>query len=767
MLEQFITWILKWRWIFIGIMLLTLGGLSPFIQKALVPDNSLTIWFLSDDPLLKSYEEFHQRFGNDEIVLLKLDSEENVFQKSYLKWLDGLIREIETVDGVFQVHSILSVQDAFESADGLDFDNLIPSLDLDQEKLKSIFEDARNNPLIVGKLFHESGKQCMLWIELEVRDDYDEKRGEIVHSITDVAESYAKDKRIALGGLSVIYTALNDISQREVSIFFGLCFFLIFLMLIWIFRQWRLIAATIGVIIFGTSIALGAYGLLGHQLNLLTVMLPTLIIILGVADAVHFPATFVRIKQEFPELSALDLTVRSLCLVFWPCLLTTLTTVCGFLSLTSSPMAIIRDYGLYTAVGLVAAFLACFVFMGSAFIGIKSVRLPCVKITSVLVHFCKNVLFQHPILLGVFFVFLTLGALFGALRIKVDTYTLGYLSESTRVVQDHNYITNTWGAYANVECMIRIQEGQRIDSPNVLNSLELFVNKVEGIPEIHQGFALPLLYRRMEAVITGSPRSTLPLDESKIEQLNLLLEGEFLVWDKEDPEFKDNVLQPFTTEDKQLGRITFIAEILSARKIARVTAKMEQIAKETFGSGVQYELAGYTPLYVTIIDYVMSSQIRSFFLIIIILFSIILFWTRSFPLAFLSLIPNLLPVTLILGVMGYLGIALDIGTAVVAAIVIGVAIDDTIHFVHYWREGMKQGLSWKDNVEYTFNHAGRAIIITTLLLLVGFPLMMLSQLRSVFYFGLLTTIAAIGALLADLLLLPLLLKIQARGSNRG
>ena len=137
-------------------------------------------------------------------------------------------------------------------------------------------------------------------------------------------------------------------------------------------------------------------------------------------------------------------------------------------------------------------------------------------------------------------------------------------------------------------------------------------------------------------------------------------------------------------------------------------------------------------------------------------------WTHSLSIALLSLIPNLFPVAIIFGVMGYTGITLDIATAVIAAIVIGVAIDDTIHFLHHWREGATQNLSWKDNVTHTYKRAGRAILLTTLLLLIGFPLMMFSQLKSVAYFGLLTSIAAFSALVADLFLLPLLLRLYTK-----
>ena len=135
-----------------------------------------------------------------------------------------------------------------------------------------------------------------------------------------------------------------------------------------------------------------------------------------------------------------------------------------------------------------------------------------------------------------------------------------------------------------------------------------------------------------------------------------------------------------------------------------------------------------------------------------------LVWLRSFRLACISLIPNVFPVVVMMGVMGYLDIYLDLGTATVAAIVLGVAIDDTVHFLHYWREAENKRMSWEECMSFTFTRAGEPATVTTILLLVGFPVLMLAGVKSVVYFGMLTSIAAVAALFADVVILPLVLK---------
>ena len=171
------------------------------------------------------------------------------------------------------------------------------------------------------------------------------------------------------------------------------------------------------------------------------------------------------------------------------------------------------------------------------------------------------------------------------------------------------------------------------------------------------------------------------------------------------------------------------------------------------------EPAGYPPLYTKIVDYAVSSQVRGFFIALAIIFTLMLVWLRSLRLALISLVPNAFPVLVMMGVMGALGIDLDIATATVAAIVIGVSIDDTVHFLLHWREAERAGKSWDESVDYCFRHAGLPAVITTLLLVVGYPVLMLADVGSVVSFGLLTTVAAAAALFADLVVLPLLLRL--------
>ncbi len=742
----------------VGALLALALPLSIFAPAALQPDNSLRAWFLESDPLVSSYEQFKERFGNDEIVMVQIDWQDPIFETERIGVLTELSDAIGDVDGVLQVHSLLNAQDAWESPEGLSFDKLLPDPDPDAETLREAAERAQANPMIRGKFVNDTGTQTMFWVELKVSDDFDDRRGEIVHTIQDVCDQ-SQSPPARLAGLSVIYTGLNDATQAELPVFFGVAYTLILLVLWWVFRRWQLIVATYGVIALACMISVGLYGAMGFQMNLMTVMLPTLIMILGITDAVHFPTAFLHRREDHPDEDRETAAFASLRSVALPCFLTTITTAAGFASLGLSPMAVLRDYGLFTALGLLVALLASFAIMSITFTSGRMFQLPNHRLLDRFVEGCTQLVLKRSRLIWTVTLIGTVIAAIGATRLDVDTFTLGYLPKTSRTVSDHDQIEASWGNYSNLESLLIPAEDYTMESPEILNAVEGFLGAVEALPEVDDSYSLAMLYRRMFHVLTGDEDvPTDPFTEELVAQLNIFLEAEDFSWLPEEPDYSDNFLRTFVTEDRDLGRITFVGKLLTAAQGRALLIKIQSLADKHFEGLATFKPAGYAPLYANIIDYVIDSQVVSFFSVVAFLLVVIGFWTRSLRITLLAMIPNLLPVLAILGAMGWFGITLDIGTAVVGAIVIGVSIDDTIHFISHWNENEKRLPTWEACVRQTLREAGKPIFITSLMLALGFSVMMLAELRSAFYFGFLTTLAAISALAADLFLFPLLLK---------
>ncbi len=729
-------------------------AMLPGAQRSSVPDNALTVWFLETDPQLQAYDEFQASFGNDEVVLLMVEPPGGVLSEPGLALIDEVSVALEAVEGVERVHSVLSARDVWRIEDGIRFG---AATDAGLERLAG-------NPLFQGRFLSEDGTLAMLWVQMASMADFDARRDAIVTEVTGVADRVLGDRDHALGGIGVIYSGLNLITQHDFGLFLGLGYLVIFVLLAWLFRSWRLVLATIGVVTVGTIVSLGLYGYAGHQLNMVTVVLPTLIVVIGLADAIHMPAAFVRVRQEFPELDRQQQAARALRRVIVPCLLTTLTTMAGFCALASSPMAVIRHLGIFSALGIGAALLASLVLMAWALAGQpQGWQFPRHRLVDGLLGWVEGLLHRRrPLLLVVTLAICGLAG-WGASTVDADTYTIGYLPDDHRVVTDHEAIEERWGPYSLLDFLVRPADPDgRVDSPELLEATHCLERRATGLDAVSDGYGLHSVYRRSAEVLGADVSPDRPLASDLVAQLGLLLEIQGFEWDRDYPEYAHNALAPVMTEDGRLGRMTLVGAMMSAKQVDALLAEVRALADECAGAAGTIEPAGYPPLYARIVDYATSSQIRSFWIALGIIFTLMLVWLRSPRLALVSLVPNVFPVLVMLGVMGALEIRLDIATATVAAIVIGVSIDDTVHFLLHWRQAERDGQTWEEALSSTFAGAGAPAFLTTLLLVVGYPVMMLADVETVVAFGLLTTVAAAAALFGDLVLLPLLLRVAHR-----
>ncbi len=756
--------VLKFRWVWVLLLVLVVAAVSPGLPTAVETDNALTVWFLETDPQLQTYQQFHDEFGNDEVILLHVKNEEGIFTPSVLRDVESLSNAVESIDGVARVHSILTVQDAWDTAEGLVFRPLIPDpVPDDEELIESAGARTVNNPLFVDRLVDAEGTQTMLWAEMEVMDDLDAVRDRVVADVRQKATDVMGKEKFAMGGVGVIYSGLNVATERDFGIFLSVSYLLMFLLMWWIFRNLRIVAAAIGVISVGTLISLGLYGLFGHQLNMVTVVIPILVIVLGIADAVHMPSIFLTLRRGDPSVSSGELVVRTLRCVGLPSLLTTLTTMGSFLALTSSPMAVIRNLGIYSAIGIGAALFATIVLMTIALAGLSAdYEPPEHRWLRDILDRARNLLKTRRFVVAAALAVVVVLAAWGASTVEVDTYTIGYLPDDNPVVVDHEKIEEHWGAYSLLEFVVHPRDGLTTEDPEVLEAIERFVAGAGEHELVRNGFSLADVYRRSAAVYMGeleeAPDLSEPLTPAQVEQLGLLLSMQRLEWDRSKPEYDDNFMARVTNYDRDLGRITLSSEMVSAKTLDELFDWLQALSEETMGDVATIEPAGYPPLYVKIIDHVMESKVLGFFLALVIIFSMLLIGLRSIRLAVIGLPANIFPVLVMMGAMGALQIDLDIGTATVGAIVLGIAIDDSVHFLHHWKEAEQRGFSWEDCIIHTFRHAGMAALITTAILVGGFPILMLADVKTVFYFGLLTSLAAAAALIADLFLLPLLLR---------
>lgn len=751
--------LIRFRWLALIALLVGTAGVLRGLETAMVPDNAMSVWFLDTDPALAQYREFQQRFGNDEVALLHIQFPDGVYRPGTLDTLRSLGSQIEALPGVERVYSIANASTLAITPGGAAISSVLPEDLANPQTLASAAESLLRNPLIVGHFVNEDADQAMLWVEMEVSDDFDTRRDSIIAAVRETADLVLTDRVQHLAGVGVLYTGLNEVTEKDFGTFLGLGFLLLFAMMGWVFRSVLFTVTSMLVVTLAMLVMFGIFGLMGKQINMVTSVLPIVVMVLGIADVVHFPAAFVRLRRANPDKPVRDIALDSLREVFWPCLLTTVTTIAGFLALVSAPMAVVRDLGLFAAIGVATALLASLVLMATAFMLVRDkVTLPFHRHIDAFTGGCRRLVRQPGRLTWAFILGTAVVIAAGVNRIEVDTFTLGYLPDTHQVVTDHEAIEEAWGSYNVLEFIVRPANNLSIEDPAILVAMNKFVKWAKQDSRIRAGLSLDTFYRQL---IPDSDND-MPLTS---EQLNSVGWDELeppLEWDRSKSAFRDNALAAFRTEDGNLGRIKLIGGMLSASQLSDLLEHMKTLADDAMGDLGSIEASGYLPLYTRIIDHVMTSQIRSFALALGIIFLVLLVGLRSIRLAAIGILANLFPVMVMFAVMGFADIDLDIATAGIAAIVIGVAVDDTVHFLWAWREAEGRGMDWEEALDYSYDRAGRPAVITSILLVAGYAVLMAGAGATVFYFGLLTTVAAVAALLGDLVLLPLLLKPVTR-----
>lgn len=729
--------IYPYRYHILFTLLLSCIFLWPGVKKAIEVDNSLDIWFLEDDPALLEYQEYKQHFGNDESVVILIKDKETVLSKTYFHSFIDITKSLESIPEVEAVLGPGDVQVPIKTLLGPGGRNLI-NKNSNPEKVQSDLEDY---PYINNQFFTQDHKAARFIVVFKSIEDFDEKRDELIQEIRKrVAQEFPGDNSF-IGGIGVIFSGLNQISTADFGFFLGLAYLLMFLLILFIYRSFYVLAYTFSTIAFSTYVTLGVYGFMGHQLNLMTTLIPTILVLLGILDVVHILNQRTKTNGEVNSKTASILSLKT---VFRPCLYTSLTTMAGFLSLLSSPMAILRDFGIYSALGIFLCLIFSF-FLGLIFLPLISSK----KETSSsfkLIKLHNYVLSRKTLFFGLSILLISF-CIAGFLQLKNDTYTLGYFPKDHEVVLDHEEMERTWGAYIPFDLVINPGQGYQLHSPEIVQAGLAFSDSLKNIPGIGSSFGFPDLYYAGLQNTYGKNADRMLEAKSGLSQTNKMLQMQY-------PQLSGYYIH----SESGTGRISVFGEMSSAVALTEKKEALLEMGKSIFGEYAKITPAGYLPMYSEIVHYAAQSQINSLLLAFVLVFLLVWLFIGSFKMAILAIVPNLLPVLLILGVMGWFQIDLDIATASISAIALSFCIDDTLHFMYHYKKHRDSGESPEKSRILSLNLVGKAIVLTSLILFAGFSLMLFASLKTVFLFGLLTAIAILGALFSNLILLPLLLE---------
>lgn len=676
-------------------------GLGFHISKLGV-NNAIEIWFPMDDPALTAYKKFIDRFGHDEHIVIALHDDRGMLGPDGLGRLYRLHKILPAIHGIDSTDSIVSIATRYK-VDLSVLQNLTP----ESSSARAMRAQVLNTTALRGRWLSEDGKFALMIARMDGRLDVDSIRDQTLSKVREVLADTGGNAYIA--GIGVIYDALNRAATHDSAAVTITAYTLIGILLVLAYGRLRPFVISILSVTLAIIATLGIYTLRGHDLNMVTVVIPALILVGVLSITVHLNLS---IAAESAQLPMRQRTVRGLGRMLWPCLINALTTMAGLLSLALSPMPVVQHLGIYGAFGLGAGFIIAFVtvlnFAHSehahqndwGWIS-RRIQYATVRMTALALKAP-----YHTIAVAVA---LSLIAIGGATMLKVDTYSIDFLLKHHQVRRDAATIEKHLGHYT---------------------ALDFTVSAPTSVSE-------------------SDKRSAIQSWQQRVIDKNLAS------WSEIRP------VSRMPNADQKI-HISFGIPMLSAREIDnRIKAIREnaQLPKDT-----ELASAGYLPLYVRMMDLIVHTQLESFAFAFLMVISILAVIFRSSYQLLLIALSNLLPVILILGVMGIAGIRLDVATVTIAAIVFGLVVDDTVQFLYRYRHERLQH-HHATALLRTASCIGHAMGLTTLVMVVGFSILAFAAIKSIIWFGLLIALAMLGALVADLMLLPAIIHLWSHDTN--
>jgi predicted RND superfamily exporter protein len=734
----------------------TLFFLYCFFQQS--HNNHISVFFEPDAPRYSAYQEFQAIFGNEEFVVVAL-ADEDLFSADSLEAIRRLSEALERIEGVERVVSLTHVEEFQGSRDAILLRPVVPPGSLTPAKAARARERALGNRYVNRHLLADDARMTAVHVELASMGE-DRKR-HAAEEILRVSEEAAADAfRVYCSGPPFVEVEMNRLSEKDFKTFIPVILAIIFALIFLFLRHPGLsILCEINLLVILVW-GVGLYVFCGEAFNIITSTMGAILLAIAIADSIHILSHLKDTLRRRPTdaITGLRQTIRQ---VWFPCLFTSLTTGAGFLSFATSDIPPVAVLGVFTAVGVMLAFILSMTTLpplirlaGSSFlrsISAGHARPERQQANDLLFQVLRALglfVVRHRVLLLVFFAGILALAVLGMTRLRFETNTFNYLPDENPIKADFKVIEENFGGTIPFVVWIRAEGERDFKDPQVLRRLAGLQQRLLSESEVlTHAFSIVNYLKAFNRAINGGDPAYERIPRSRLDIADAYELG--------DPAVLSRVL----SLDHRDVAITFLSTWKSNEAGYRLHERARRLLEEGFGEEFSFTLTGLSSLYLSMDKNLREGQKRSFITAFGIIFGVMLFVCRGFWLAVFSMVPNLFPIVLTLGLMGWAGISLDVATTMIASVTIGIAVDDSIHFVTWIRRNRTAGSDLGRAVAATFTDVGKPIVITTLLLFAGFFVMILGSILPTQMFGMLTAFSMVFALVGDMFVLPPLILI--------
>jgi predicted RND superfamily exporter protein len=772
-------------------LLLVIAILSfGYYSKDFRLDASSETLLIEGDPDLEYLKEVTERYGSKDFLILTYTPNESMVSDNSINNLLSLKYKIQSLNWVHSVITLLDIP-LLNNSDAPLQERLESFTTLKDEEVDKDrgYKEILNSPVFRNFVISEDGNTSGIIVnikenkkleniedlskeEIETHKDKIKKQNhENILEIRQVIQSYGDVGKIYLGGIPMIADDMMTFIKSDIVVFgLGVLFFII-ATLWFVFRKLIWIIVPISSCLFSVIIMMGLLGILGWKVTVISSNFIALMLILTMAMNIHMSTRFLQLKKDYPAKNNFDIISLTTSKMFWPILYTVLTTIFAFLSLIFSGIKPIIDFGWMMTFGLITSFVITFTLLPTLlnFAPTKNMTLKREqdsKITSFLSLLALN---NKNTIFGVTGVIVILSIL-GISKLEVENSFINYFDKNTEIYQGMKLIDEELGGTTPLEIILKFpetknkegsseddefedwgdEEDQNDDkywfTKDKIDRIASVHNYLDGLPQVGKVLSFFSIIEVATQLNNNKPLGTLEMG---------------VLYSKIPKRIKTEIIDPYLSIEDNEARISL--RIIDSQKNLRRNDLINKInfdLKDKIGlQESEYRLAGVLILFNNLLQSLFKSQILTLGLVMIGIFSMFIILFRNIKLSLIGVVPNFIAAFFILGIIGLLGIPLDMMTITIAAITIGIAVDNSIHYIYRFKEEFNKIKDYSKTLKKCHSTVGTAILNTSVTIVFGFSILVLSKFIPTIYFGVFTGIAMLLAMISVLTLMPTLILI--------
>jgi uncharacterized protein len=753
-------------------------------------DASSETLLIDGDPDLIYLKEVTERYGSKDFLILTYTPNEGMVTDKSINNLLSLKYKIQSLGWVHSVITLLDVPLLSNSDASLQerLEKFKTLKDEDVDKNRG-FKEILNSPVFRNFIISENGKTSGIIVNIKENkkiDNIQDKSKEEIEKYKDqikkqnhknileirqVIESYDDIGKIYLGGIPMIADDMMTFIKSDIIVF-GLGVFLFIIATLWfVFRRLIWIIVPVSSCLLSVIIMMGLLGILGWKVTVISSNFIALMLILTMAMNIHMSTRFLQLKKDFPTKNNFEIISLTSSKMFWPILYTIFTTIFAFLSLIFSGIKPIIDFGWMMTLGLITSFIVTFTLLPTVlnFVPTKNISIKKEqrsKITTFLSLVSinnKNTVFVITSIVIIF-------SVVGISKLEVENSFINYFNKDTEIYKGMKLIDEELGGTTPLEVILRFPHKEKEETIDEDDEFDDWVDdedtneenywftkdKIDKISSVHNYLdSLP----EVGKVLSFSSIIDVATQLNNNKPLGTLEMG--VLYSKIPESIKTEIIDPYLSIKDNEARIS--VRIIDSQKNLRRNDLINKInfdIKNKIGlNESEFKLTGVLILFNNLLQSLFKSQILTLGLVMIGIFLMFIILFRNIKLSLIGVVPNFIAAFFILGIIGLLGIPLDMMTITIAAITIGIAVDNSIHYIYRFKEEFNKIKDYNKTLKVCHSTVGIAILNTSITIVFGFSILVLSKFIPTIYFGMFTGLAMFLAMISVLTLLPSLILI--------